>query len=105
MREFPEVQSVRVHIGRIFVETPKEWVRYKTPHTLRDEIVAFDRGGEFLPGSHEVKTLTEGEQRYIDDKVWRKRVAEARAREPAKKDRKKRITHIVPGVRARGANK
>lgn len=104
MRENKDISSVRVHIGRIFIETPGAWLRYKTPHTLRDEIVAFDRGGQFLPGEHMVKALTPSEQRYIDDKEWRELKTRHRNEKP-RHERTKRISHIVPGVRPRGANK
>lgn len=105
MREYKDIKRVRVHIGRIFVETVNAWVRYKTPSTLRDEIVALDRGGEFLPGTHEIGVLTKSEQAYIDNKEWRKKGPRDRSDEPSRSERKKRISHIVPGVRARGANR
>lgn len=105
MRENTDIKSVRVHIGRIFVEAPNAWIRYKTPHSLRDEIVAFDRGGQFLPGDHQIGCLTKSEQAYIDNKEWRKQGPRDRSDEPARGDRKRRISHVVPGVRARGANR
>lgn len=89
--------SVRVHVGRLFLETPTQWIRYKTPRTLRDEIVAFDRGGEFLVGEHEVIPLTPAEQKYLEDKEWKY------ARKGTGKPKSNRSNqHIVPGVRGRG---
>lgn len=105
MRENKDINGVRVHIGRIFVEAPNAWIRYKTPSSLRDEIIAFDRGGEFLPGDHQVKCLKKSEQAYIDNKEWRKIGPRDRSDELSKDRRKKRVSHIVPGVRARGVNR
>lgn len=104
MRENKDITAVRVHVGRIFVEAPHAWVRYKTPSTLRDEIIAFDRGGEFWPGEHLVQPLTKSEQAYIDNKEWKK-IQRDRADDPPRSERKRQISHIVPGVRPRGRSK
>lgn len=105
MRADKTIKAARVHVGRIFIEGPSAWVRYKTPRTLRDEIVSFDRGGKFLPGVHEIIPLTKSEQRYIDDKEWRKLKGRHRD-EKSKNQRVKRVTrHMVSDVRPRGANR
>ena len=106
VREHKDITAARVHLGRIFIEGPSAWVRYKTPHTLRDEIVAYDRGGTFMPGHHEIIPLTKSEQRYIDDKEWRKQLVRKRENENKRGERKTRaVRHIVSGVRPRGANR
>jgi hypothetical protein len=104
MRENKDIKSARVHVGRIFVEAPSAWVRYKTPKTLRDEIIAYDRGGRFVPGDHVVVPLTKSEQLYIESKAWRKENRD-RSKDAPRDQRKRRTTHIVPDVRARGANR
>ncbi len=44
-------KEVRVHLGRIYVRTnDTNWQRFMTPKPMRDEIIAFDRGGKFEPG-------------------------------------------------------
>lgn len=44
--------EVRVHLSRTYIRTNDHcWVRYFTPGALRDEIIAFDRGGRFEPGA------------------------------------------------------
>jgi hypothetical protein len=44
-------KEVRVHLARVYLRTNKgNWVRYMTPRYLRSEIIAFDRGGKFMPG-------------------------------------------------------
>jgi hypothetical protein len=40
-----------IHITRVYLRNGgKNWVRYILPKALRGEIIAFDRGGKFLPG-------------------------------------------------------
>jgi hypothetical protein len=54
-RDVAECVSARVHIGRVYVETPTKWIRYQTPDALRTEIIAFDRGGTFEPGNYKLQ--------------------------------------------------
>lgn len=44
-------KEVRVHLARTYIKaaTKNLWVRYSTPAALRSEVIAFDRGGEFMP--------------------------------------------------------
>lgn len=43
--------EARVHLSRVYIRTNEgNWLRYITPKNLRQEIIAFDRGGSFLPG-------------------------------------------------------
>lgn len=44
--------EAQVHIGRTYVKHGRSWVRYVTPSSLKYEIVAFDRGGQFEPGEY-----------------------------------------------------
>lgn len=49
-RELHAIEA-RVHLGRVYIRTNKSsWTRYMTPKTMRQEIIAFDRGGSFEPG-------------------------------------------------------
>ena len=48
--------EVRVYRTRCYIRTnDHNWVRYITPRSLRDETIAYDRGGRMMPGMH---TLT-----------------------------------------------
>lgn len=43
-----ELQAIdcRVHLSRVYIrQNDGNWQRYRTPKSLRTEIVAFDRGG------------------------------------------------------------
>lgn len=48
-REFG-AEDVRIHLSRIYIRKENRWLRFMTPKALRSEIVAFDRGGTFVPG-------------------------------------------------------
>jgi len=58
MREW-KVKEARVHLSRIYVRcNEKNWVRYFTPRPMRSEMIAYDRGGEFLPSVYTVKPVS-----------------------------------------------
>jgi hypothetical protein len=51
MREIPGATAAKVHMSTCFVHiTKKGWQRWKVPEYATREIVAFDRGGRFVPG-------------------------------------------------------
>lgn len=62
VRTIDNVTEARVHIGRIFLKVGnKYWLRGKTTGALRTEIVSFDRGGNFEPGTYKIKPLSPSE--------------------------------------------
>jgi hypothetical protein len=78
-----------VHLGRVFVRSNKGNIqRYMTPKSLRDELVAFDRGGQFETGEY---TL-------IPPKGTQK-LGYKKPTGPKKKRGKKRSYHVVKNVR------
>lgn len=98
MREQRNVKSVRVHIGRVFLEYEDHWERYQTPASLRSEVIAFDRGGTFLPGVHSIPPLSPSGIRALE------------AGKPGAKVRKKKKIararqYNIYGVRSRGATR
>src|SRR5689334_1454435 len=45
-------KEVRVHLTRIYIRFGDgSWQRFVTPKSMRTDIIAFDRGGSFPPGS------------------------------------------------------
>jgi hypothetical protein len=51
-------KEVRIHTYRAYVRTNESnWVRYWVPTRLRQEIVAFDRGGQFEPGEYKLDKI------------------------------------------------
>ena len=60
-------KEVRVHLSRLYVRLDsKKWLRFETPSALRDEIVAFDRGGSFAEGRFIINPPTD--TRYLTGK-------------------------------------
>src|SRR5258706_13584318 len=45
-------KDVRVFISRTYVKEKKNWVRYFTPQSASREIISFDRGSSFEPGTY-----------------------------------------------------
>lgn len=52
LREMHAIEA-RVHLSRIYIRTNKgNWQRYVAPRSLRSEVIAYDRGGQFEVGTH-----------------------------------------------------
>jgi len=43
------VTDAYVHLGRLYLLINKKWRRWHVPGYARDEVIAFDRGGRFVP--------------------------------------------------------
>ena len=91
------VTDVRVHIGRTYVKLDDKWLRFRTAGSLRNEIIAFDRGGKFEPGTYTLMPVPP------QDRFGHRRP------KPSGLGKTKRIKrakiHVVAGVRERGANR
>jgi len=86
--------EARVHIARTYVKVDDKWLRFRTSDALRNEIIAFDRGGTFEPGEYELEVVppSDRNKRSKSHKKNTVRVA-------------KRSYHTVVGVRPSGTNK
>ena len=99
-------KAARVHLGRIYVEYPDKWVRYKTPAGLKTEIVSFDRGrsSKFMEGTYGLQpippTARLGARKGRD---WGKTATSKLTK--SKRPKIARAIHQIEGVRARGANR
>lgn len=60
MREIPNCTMARIHLGRAYIFDAKKqvWNKFQTTDALRTEVVAFDRGGKFEPGSYKIRPLS-----------------------------------------------
>ena len=61
VRQVPQVQEARVHLGRTYLRKDKTWYRFITSGPLRSEIIAFDRGGKFMPGEYRLLRVPESQ--------------------------------------------
>lgn len=88
------VKEVRVHLGRVYLrQNEGNWVRYMTPRYLRSEIIAFDRGGKFVPGEY---TLQAPGPSRRTKKAQGSKKSKSR---PVKSKTKRRAPHVVTDVR------
>lgn len=79
-------QDARVHVNRTYLKEGDVWTRYKTPPSLRSEIIAFDRGGAFEPGEYTLLPVPPADR--------------AEARTAARKvNNTKRASHAAKGLR------
>ncbi len=89
--------EARVHFSRAYIRRGEKWIRFSVPPSLRSEIVAFDRGGEFAPGEYRLTPL-----QPIARLGARKHPADTRGKRSHKNHgKRKRPYHIATGVRAR----
>lgn len=98
MRQFHTTQA-RVHLARTYILRGETWWRHRTCGPLRSELIAFDRGGAFAPGDYELGAC----QPSVHFGVKRKNYPKTN-KHPQKGNRRK-VYHVVSGVREKGANR
>jgi hypothetical protein len=93
-RQVPGVRNVMVHLGTIYIEiVNRGWLRWHVPEYATREVVAFDRGGKFVPCEIDFTPLTTA---ALVRKVGRIRGSSS----PSSKRRKPKIArHYTEGVR------
>ena len=83
--------EARVHVSRVYLKVPgkKLYERYSVSSKLRNEIVAFDRGGEFFEGTYKLRVCPPDRRLGAKKKTGPKQTAG-----------KKRVAPVLmPGVR------
>jgi hypothetical protein len=100
-REMTSVKEVLIHLGRVYLRrNDKNWERYRTPSSLRDEIITFDKAGIFQEGTF---TLTVPHHATTGKRQGGNTTSVAKK---AKRSRhKKRAYRLVTNVRAGIANR
>ena len=79
------VKGVKVHVSRLYLNTnDKSWTRYVVSGAMRNEIIAYDRGGKFMPGVY-VLNAPQKCKRLGVKQTDRKRGARPEVKNPAKK--------------------
>lgn len=101
----PNCLSARVHLGRVYIEQKDKWLRFKTGDALRSEIIAFDRGGSFQPGTYEIRPPAPSDTEKGRNELRRRKDREAIDPNRPNKVKRHRKLHVVHGVRQRGANR
>lgn len=90
--------EARVHAARTYVKDPsgKKWFRFVTPPALRNEIIAFDRGGTFEPGEYELIPIQPSQS--IGARASRKGYE---SKKKGTTSSPKRKNHVTTGMRSR----
>ena len=89
--------EAKVHFSRAYIKRGGgKWLRFSVPSALRNEIMAFDRGGEFAPGEYLLSpvqpSIRLGE---------RPKKSKPTKQVPQRGNKPKRPYHVVEGVRGR----
>src|SRR3982751_2511495 len=56
MQKVPGCSAAQIHRRCAYLNIKGKWRRYNIPSSLWAEIVAFDRGGKFYPGEHDLSS-------------------------------------------------
>ena len=91
VRQVPDCTDAYIHLGRAFLRIRDKWKRWHLPKYARDEVVAFDRGGKFVP--QEIELQVPPVTRLL--KVSRAQRPRSRPTSPVRK----RVVHRTPEVR------
>ena len=91
--------EARVHFSRAYIRKGKKWLRFGVPAALRNEIIAFDRGGKFEPGEYILAPVQPTVR--LDAPIRRNETRVGRHTTTGKRPKRKRPYHVATGVRAR----
>jgi hypothetical protein len=47
-----EKMEALIHLTKMYLRNGGNWIRYCLPPALRNELIVFDRGGAFVPGTY-----------------------------------------------------
>jgi hypothetical protein len=96
-----QCEAAKVHFSRAYVKKSGKWIRFFVPPALRNEVLAFDRGGEFAPGEY-VLTPVQPTVRLGANKTPRDPARNLKSNpRRGTRGKRKRAYHVVSGVRAR----
>ncbi len=100
LRTIPNCIKARVHLGRTYImKDDEQWYRYVTPEPLRQEIVAFDRGGRFEPGDYELRPMAPSQMLPRKDPATVVRSDTNRTTGGNNQTKQPRKFHVTKGVR------
>ena len=94
-------QEARIHASRAYIKKGGKWLRFGVTSAMRSEIIAFDRGGEFAPGTYTLTPVQPTMRLDAPTPSTRNRYSPPKSKVPARARRTKRVYHVVSGVRAK----
>jgi hypothetical protein len=92
-------EAAMVHFSRAYIKKNGKWLRYSVPTALRNEVLAFDRGGAFEPGEYVLAPVQPTVR--LDASVRKRYEKKTKRKLPQNGARAKRPYHVVTGVRKR----
>lgn len=94
-------EEARVHVSRAYIKKEGGWLRFGVAPTMRNEIIAFDRGGEFAPGTYTLAPVQPTVRLDAPSRKARGIPQRKTGKFPQRGRRTKRTYHVVSGVRAK----
>lgn len=89
--------EARVHASRAYIKKGKKWLRFSVSPAMRNEIIAFDRGGQFAPGEYTLVPVQPSVR--LDAPRTPSKNGTRNGSIPQRGRRVKRAYHVVSGVR------
>lgn len=81
-----------VHATRTYLRIDMKWTRYFSPAAIKNELIAFDRGGKFEPGKYTLEPIPQSQR----EGEYAKRGYEANK----SRRRISRKNHMTPNIRS-----
>jgi len=78
------VAHAYVHLSKVYIEQPRYWIRYESPRALRQEVVVFDRKGEFEPNEFKLNAPPPSQTREARQAYYRLQVPGGKTALPRK---------------------
>lgn len=98
-------EAARVHFSRAYIKKGGKWLRFFVPPALRNEVLAFDRGGKFEPGEYTLTpvqpTVRLGANKHYRDPERNLSINKHHGPKAGTRPKRKKAYHVVSGVRAR----
>ena len=90
--------AAQIHRRTAYLNINGKWKRYAIPDALWAEIIAFDRGGKFWAGEHDLTAPP------LHDLIPKKKRSPSRSSSSSGggSNRRPRPRHVVPGLRETG---
>jgi hypothetical protein len=77
-----EKMEALIHLTKVYLRNGGNWIRYCLPPALRNELIAFDRGGAFIPDTYVLRAPQGGVRLGVKRKHTRTNTLKRPRRKP-----------------------